>query len=342
MAHAGGTRRERWRSSGGDDPRLRHRHAGHGGGGDRRPASRSRPRSRRATTGGPLTARSCSRRSRSRSSVAGGWAGIEPIAVGVGPGSFTGLRIGVATARALAQARGLPLAGVATTSALLAGIAEDPAAGAPGSPSSTPAAARSSPRSTPATGRRIRSSALRTSWPQGSGRTRRGSAWRPATARYDFGPRSRRWASRCSPPRIPRIGSRQGTSAPHRGRLEPGSARAGDADVSETARRATLAALSEITATELRSDLAAELRVRRLTYGDLPGVLSIERRSFPGALVAGDVRARALQAVGGLPGGGGPERDRRLPDLLALRGRLAPDERRRRSRPAAPRRRRPA
>jgi tRNA threonylcarbamoyladenosine biosynthesis protein TsaB len=61
---------------------------------------------------------------------AGGWLSIELIAVGVGPGSFTGARIAVTTARALAQARGLPVAPVPTTSALAAGIAELPEASA--------------------------------------------------------------------------------------------------------------------------------------------------------------------------------------------------------------------
>jgi len=62
--------------------------------------------------------------------AAGGWEAVGRIAVGVGPGSFTGLRVGIATARALALSRGLALSGVGTLEALAAGLAEA-AAGRP-------------------------------------------------------------------------------------------------------------------------------------------------------------------------------------------------------------------
>jgi tRNA threonylcarbamoyl adenosine modification protein YeaZ len=47
---------------------------------------------------------------------------IEGIVVGTGPGSYTGLRMGLVTARALSIALGAPVAGVSTLAALAAGV----------------------------------------------------------------------------------------------------------------------------------------------------------------------------------------------------------------------------
>lgn len=45
---------------------------------------------------------------------------LGAVAVGTGPGAFTGLRVGVATAKGLAHGLGIPIVGIATSAALLA------------------------------------------------------------------------------------------------------------------------------------------------------------------------------------------------------------------------------
>ena len=50
-------------------------------------------------------------------------ADLGGLVVGTGPGAFTGLRVGLATAKALARGLDIPIAGVATCEALLSGVA---------------------------------------------------------------------------------------------------------------------------------------------------------------------------------------------------------------------------
>jgi tRNA threonylcarbamoyladenosine biosynthesis protein TsaB len=56
--------------------------------------------------------------------AAGGWGAVDRLAVGLGPGSFTGLRIGIATARGLAAGLGLAAYGICTLDAIGLGMAE--------------------------------------------------------------------------------------------------------------------------------------------------------------------------------------------------------------------------
>jgi tRNA threonylcarbamoyladenosine biosynthesis protein TsaB len=60
--------------------------------------------------------------------AAGGWRAVGMLAVGIGPGSFTGIRIGLATARGLGASTGLPVRGVCTLDALGRALAEQPSA----------------------------------------------------------------------------------------------------------------------------------------------------------------------------------------------------------------------
>jgi tRNA threonylcarbamoyladenosine biosynthesis protein TsaB len=55
-----------------------------------------------------------------------GWDALERIAVGVGPGTFTGLRVGIATARGLAQSLGIEVVGVSSLRVLAQAALQGP------------------------------------------------------------------------------------------------------------------------------------------------------------------------------------------------------------------------
>ena len=58
--------------------------------------------------------------------VDGGFPSLDRVAVTIGPGSFTGLRVGISAARAVALATGVPAVGVTTLSALMAPMLDGP------------------------------------------------------------------------------------------------------------------------------------------------------------------------------------------------------------------------
>lgn len=60
-----------------------------------------------------------------------GFAALDRVAVTIGPGSFTGLRVGLSAARAIGLAAGVPVVGVSTLAALLAPLVVTPDARQP-------------------------------------------------------------------------------------------------------------------------------------------------------------------------------------------------------------------
>lgn len=52
------------------------------------------------------------------------WSDVQRVAIGVGPGTFTGLRIGIASGRGLAQSLGAELVGVSSLRALAHGVGD--------------------------------------------------------------------------------------------------------------------------------------------------------------------------------------------------------------------------
>src|SRR5271165_1539310 len=61
--------------------------------------------------------------------VDGGFASLGRIAVATGPGSFTGIRVGIAMARAMGLALAIPVVGVSTLAAFAAPFLSEPRAG---------------------------------------------------------------------------------------------------------------------------------------------------------------------------------------------------------------------
>ena len=179
---------------------------------------------------------------------------LSGVAAGMGPGPFTGLRVGIAAARAFALGRGIPVVPVASHDAVALGTG-------------TGAGRRRTalPVVTDARRREFAFSVYAALDDDGLPIRVGGPALDPARRRVpaDAGhaprraPRSRRRCSACSPSsRSPRAGSAR-------------------------RRRAALPALARCDALGRQAGAAMSVLMRRATLDDLDAIMALERASFP-------------------------------------------------------------
>ena len=217
------------------------------------------------------------------------------------PGSATPRRARAPGSRELARGRGPPRA---------AGARRPPRPGLRGAPRR---------RTARPVWRAARRWTRRSSRDAGRGAGHPGACWRPGTARYDFVAQLEAAGADVAAPgdAVHRVAARHICALGEGGGR--GAAGADRADLSESSPMQSDGLtddMTEMRPAESSDPQAPPAHLRRPALGDRDRAPLV-----PDAVVAGDVRARALEADGHLPRGRGRERPGRLPGLLALRRR---------------------